>query len=132
MVKGPRKIRGCILGIWTGSRCRERLLGSRPKGRRPREDWYADCLYISYHFEFLTTRRHRGETEIGFAPFEVTISIIELLNSCTTVDMQHCFPIYNCHRDGSFSVSCSGLINRHSNPTQISARQIARLECSTS
>ena len=40
--------------------------------------------------EFLTTRCHRGSTEIGFAPFEVTIPGIELLylvNSCTNVGL---------------------------------------------
>ena len=79
MGKGPREIRGCILGVRTESRRHERLFGSRPKGGRPCEDWYANYLSISRHIEFLTTRRHRGSTEIGFAPFELTISLIEVL-----------------------------------------------------
>ena len=79
MGKGPREIRGCAFGVRTESRRRERLLGSRPKGGRPREDWYADHLSISYHVEFLTTRHDRGSTEIGFAPFDVTIPLIEVL-----------------------------------------------------
>ena len=93
MGKGPRKIRGCIRSVRTGSRRSKRLLGSRPKGGRPREDRYADYLTISYHFEFLTTRRRRGPTEIGFAPFEVTIPSIEVLylvNFCTNVT---CCPV---------------------------------------
>ena len=109
MGKGSRKIRRCVLGVRTGSRRSKRLLGSCPKGGRPREDWYADYLSISYHFEFLTVRRRRGPTEIGFAPFEVTIPSLEVLYLvilCTSVDLLSCFLICKHHGDGSFSASC--------------------------
>ena len=59
-------------------------------------------LSISYRFDFLTTRHHRGPTEIGFAPFEITIPSIEVLylvNSWTSVDLSHCFLICKYHDD---------------------------------